>query len=126
MFACTVAHTQDRNGRVLRSELCTVNVRTAHNDRVSVARVGLGCVLQHLSFLDAVPLRSDRHDVSAAVLHGRFERGARARRRLIEEHAENLATENVNHPRTLSLKMHLMREREQIERMCQCRRWKAG
>jgi hypothetical protein len=29
MFACTVARTQDRNGRVLRSELCTANVRMA-------------------------------------------------------------------------------------------------
>jgi hypothetical protein len=114
MLAGAVARIQDRHGGVLRGKLRAADVRVPQHDCVAVAPERPDRVLQRLALFHTAAVRGDRNDVPATALHRRFERGARARRRLVEKRAEDFPAEDINSPGTLYLQTHLVRKREQI------------
>ena len=104
----------DRDARPLCKLLHAVMAERADHDAVEVARQHARRILDRLAAPELQVAVRQEQRLSAELVHARFERNARARRGLLENHAERLALEDmVLHARLLH-GLELLGEREDL------------
>ena len=104
----------DRDARPFRKLLHAVMAERADHDAVEVARQHARRILDRLAAAELQIAVREEQRLPAELVHARFKRNTRARRGLLENHAERLALEDVVLHARLLHGLELLGEREDL------------